>query len=95
MDTKDAYKQKLNAQLKEWSAQIKLLSAKVENKGADVNLGYAKELEEIRRRQEDVARRIKELDEARGDAWETIKGTTEKVVDDLKTGIAQALSRFK
>ena len=37
MEIKDAYKQKMAAQLKEWSAQINLLEAKLENAGADVN----------------------------------------------------------
>jgi hypothetical protein len=38
MEIKDAYKQKMSAQLKEWNAQINLLEAKIENAGADMKV---------------------------------------------------------
>jgi len=38
MDAKDVYKQKREAQLKEWGAQINLLEAKAENVGADMKV---------------------------------------------------------
>ena len=95
METKDAYKQKLNAQLKEWNAQINLLAAKVENAGADVKLKYARELDGIRAKQREAAKKIEELEDASGDAWEKVKVTADKVWDDLRAGIAQAISKFK
>ena len=54
MDSKEAYKQKLNAQIKEWNAQINLLNAKIENKGADMKLKYSKELDALKEKQDDV-----------------------------------------
>lgn len=95
METKDAYKQKLDAQLKEWNAQINLLAAKVENSGADVKLKYAQDLDGIRAKQREAAIKIKELENASGDAWQNVKVTADKVWDDLKTGIVQAMSNFK
>ena len=49
MDTKEAYRKKLNAQIEEWNAQINLLSAKIKNKGADVNLSAATQLEKLKK----------------------------------------------
>ena len=38
MEIQEAYKQKMAAQLKEWSAEIKLIEAKLENAGADLKV---------------------------------------------------------
>ncbi|MDA8060181.1 MAG: hypothetical protein M0Z37_07530 [Nitrospiraceae bacterium] len=95
MDSKEAYKQKLNAQMKEWGAQINLLNAKIENKGADMRIKYAKELDAVKAKQEEVLQKIKELDEATGENWEKVKNTADQILDDLKTGLNNALSRLK
>ena len=95
METKEAYKKKLEAQLNEWSAQITLLSAKAKNKGADVNLQLAKTLEDLQAKQGAVTKKIKELDEAGSEAWDSVRVTAEKVLNDLKKGVGEALSKFK
>ena len=95
METKEAYKKKLEAQLNEWSAQINLLSAKAKNKGADVNLQLAKTLEDLQAKQSAVTKKIKELDDAGSEAWVTVSVTAEKVLNDLKKGVGEALSKFK
>lgn len=95
METKDAYRQKLDAQLKEWHAQISLLAAKAENASADVKLKYALELDEIKAKQREVVQKMRELELSSGEAWEKLKVTADKVLDDLKTSISQAMSKFK
>ena len=47
MEIQNAYKQKMAAQLKEWSAQISLLEAKAENAGADMKVKRAEALHEL------------------------------------------------
>jgi hypothetical protein len=91
----DAYKQKMAAQLKEWTAQIKLLEAKAENAGADMKVKSAKELQELRAKQRAASEKMNELEKASGEAWEHVKETADKIWDDLKTGIADAHSKFK
>jgi recombinational DNA repair ATPase RecF len=95
MEIKDAYKQKMAAQLKEWSAQIDLLEAKVENVGADMKVKRAKQLHELRAKQRAATEKMKELGKASGAAWEQVKTTADKIWDDLKTGVADAQSKFK
>jgi|UPI0002FD1B4C uncharacterized protein (DUF3084 family) len=95
MDSKEAYKQKLNAQIKEWNAQINLLNAKIENKGADMKLKYSKELDALKEKQDDVLQKIKELDESTTENWEKIKVTADQMLSDLKTGLNNAISRLK
>lgn len=95
MKTRDAYIEKLAAELNEWSAQIDLLAAKAENAKADAKLKYAQEFEELRVKQREASEKMKELEEASDEAWENVKGTADKVWEDLKTGITTASAKFK
>lgn len=95
MEIQEAYKQKMSAQLKEWDAQINLLEAKVENAEADMKVRAARELQELRAKQHAASERLKELGKASGEAWDQLKATTDKIWEDLKTGVADAQARFK
>lgn len=95
METKDAYKQKLEAQLKEWEAQIKLLAAKMESAGADARLKYAQELEKLRNTQHAALEKMKELDTASLDAWDKLKESADKTWDEMKHNMANLFSKFK
>ena len=95
MDLQEAYKQKMAAQLKEWSAQIDLFEAKAENAGADMKVRHAEELDRLRMKQRTAHEKLEDLEKATGEAWEKIKETADKIREDLKTGIAEAHAMFK
>ena len=95
MEIKDAYKQKMSAQLKEWNAQINLLEAKIENAGADMKVKSIDVLKELKIKQHAAAEKMKELEKASEHAWDQVKATADKLWDDLKHGIADAHSKFK
>lgn len=95
MRIQDAYKQKMAAQMKEWSAQVDLLEAKLDNVSADMRVKRAEELQALRARQRAAAEKMKELGKSTGEAWEQVKSTADKMWDDFKTGLADAQSKFK
>lgn len=95
MEIKDAYKQKMEAQLKEWDAQINLLEAKLESAGADNKVQRAKQLGELRAKQTAASEKMLELGKASGAAWDQVKETADKVWTDLKTGMEDARSTFR
>ena len=95
METQDAYKQKMAAQLKEWSAQINLLEAKVANAAADIKVKRTEELKDLRARQRAASEKMKALGTASGEAWDHLALTADKIWEDLKAGIAEAQSKFK
>lgn len=95
MKTKDEYIESLAAELKQWSAQIDLLTAKTENAAAQAKPKYAEELEELRVKQHEATEKMKELTEASGNAWETVKESADKIWDELRVGLADAASKFK
>jgi vancomycin resistance protein YoaR len=88
MEIQDEYKQKMAAQLQEWSGQINLLEASMKNKCAE-------ELHELRVKQRAAFEKMKELRDARGEAWEHVKVNADKIWEDLKAGVAEAHSKFK
>jgi chromosome segregation ATPase len=94
MKTKDEYIESLASELKEWSAQIDRLAAKAGNASAHLKDQYIEELNELRTRQHEASLKIKELEEAGSDAWETIRETTDKVWSELGSCVASVVSKF-
>jgi len=95
MSMKDAYEQKLQAQLDEWGAEINKLKAKADNAEADAQLEYYKQIEELRSMQESASNKLVELKEAGDDAWEDLKAGIDSAWDSLGNALKSAASRFK
>ena len=95
MGVHKAYKEKMEAQLKEWSSQINLLEAKMENLTADMKVKWAEEIKEIRVKQQAASDKMEELGKASDESWEQAKATADKMWSDLKDGLADIHSKFK
>jgi len=95
VEIQNAYKQKMAAQMKEWSAQINLLEAKLDSVGADMRVKRAEELHELRAKHQVVVAKMKELGKSTGEAWEQAKVSADKMWDDFKIGLTDAQSKFK
>ena len=94
-DKRKAYEEKLDAQLKEWNAQIALLKAKAANAEADVKIDYYKAIEALARKQDKVRTKLQELKAASDEAWEAVKAGAEKVWVEVKAAYHDAASKFK
>jgi hypothetical protein len=90
-----AYEEKLEAQLKEWSAQIALLRAKADNAKADAKIEYYKTVDALQHRQNEAKAKLQELKTAGDEAWEDLKAGAEKAWAEIKTAYHDATSRFK
>lgn len=95
MEMQEAYKKKMVAQLKEWSAQIDLLEAKMENAGADLSVKRTSALQELRTKQRLASEKMLELEKSTGAAWMQVKETADKIWEDLKSGVADAHAKYK
>lgn len=95
MELKDAYQKKMQAQMKELSAQIDLLEAKVGSAAADIRVVQAKELRELRSKWRAATEKMQELENASGESWEQIKETADQIWEDLKSGVSKAHDKFK
>ena len=94
-DKRKAYEEKLDAQLKEWSAQIDLLKAKADKAKAEVKIEYYETIEALQRKQNDARAKLRELKTAGDEAWEDIKTGVEKAWAEVKAAYHDASSRFK
>ena len=95
MEVQDAYRQKMRAQLKEWSAQMNLLEARLDNVSADLRVKRAEQLHDLRAKHHAAAEKMRELGKSTGEAWEQAKETADKMWDDFKDGLTEAQSKFK
>jgi ornithine cyclodeaminase/alanine dehydrogenase-like protein (mu-crystallin family) len=95
MEIYAAYREKMSAQLNEWSSQITLLEARIENISADAKVKKAKEIKILRAKQHAISDKLEELGKESGESWEEVKLTADKLWNDLKSGLAKAQSKFQ
>lgn len=95
MATKEAYQKKLEAQLKEWDANLDVLSAKAQKTKADARISYENELESLRSKRATAHKKLEELGKRGEDAWEDMKDGVEKIWDDMGKAMEKLTARFK
>jgi uncharacterized coiled-coil DUF342 family protein len=94
MSMKEAYEQKLQAQLDEWSAQIKKLKAKADMAEADAQFEYYKQIKELQSMQDTVTHKLTEIKNAGDEVWQDLKAGMESARSSLSNALKVAASRF-
>jgi multidrug resistance efflux pump len=92
---KDLYRQKMQAQLDEWKAELDKIKAKAKKADADAKIQADKNIKELEGKIEDGQAKLKELADASGDAWVSLKGGVEDAWKSLKSGFEDAASKYK
>ena len=90
-----AYEEKLDAQLKAWSAQIALFKAKAENAKAVAKIDYYNTIDALEHKQNKARTKLQELKTSSDEAWEVVKTGAEKIWSEGKAAYHDAASRFK
>lgn len=73
MSTKDAYKQKIEAEVELAQAKLAELRAEAKSSAADTRIKYEKQIEDLEHKVDTAKAKLKELGEASEDAWEHLK----------------------
>ena len=92
---KEAYQQKMEAQLKEWAAKIGELMAKAEKAKAEATIEYQRRIKELQVKQAVAQEKLEELRKAGEGAWADLRAGLETAWDDLKSAFNNAVARFK
>ena len=92
MSTKELYKQKLQAQLDEWNAEIAKLKAKAAGESADVQIALHKQLDSLESHLADARTKLADLAASGDDAWESLKASVESAWDSVKAAFAKLKS---
>ena len=95
MPDKDAYVQKLHAQIDEWDAEIEKLKTKVDNAKAESRLEYQKEIENLQLRRQEVGERLTKVRHALEGAWEDISAGAQNAWDAMDDALRSARSKIK
>ena len=95
MEAPGTYKQRVAEQLKEWSARMTLLEARLDTVSVDLRVRYAEELHELRARHRVVAAKMMELGKSADNSREPVRETAEKICDEFNARLTEAQSRFR
>lgn len=92
---KQAFQQELETQIHEWDLRIADLKTKAQGARADIRTDYEKQFEILTKKRDAMQTKIHELRARAGDAWEDLKGGTEKAWEEMQKALDQMAGRFK
>jgi predicted nucleic acid-binding Zn-ribbon protein len=95
MSKKELYKQKMQAQLDEWEAEVEGFKAKSCGASANAQLELNKEISALKGKIEQGKTKLAEIESASEDAWESIKEDLDSVWDSLKSAVSDAKAKSK
>lgn len=94
-DKRRAFEEKLDAQLREWNAQIALLKAKAGTAKAEAKVGYYAAIDTLQHKSDAAKERLQHLKSAPAEAWEDLKTGAERSWDEVKAAFRDAVSKFR
>ena len=95
MNEKELYRQKHQAQLDEWKADVAKLRARAAGAKADAQIEMNKHVKELDHRMHEAGAKLAELAAAGEEAWDTARKNVETTWDALKAGVTAAAAKFK
>lgn len=84
MTDRKAYQQKMEAQLKEWHADLDKLAARAEKKEAHARLEFNRLVQDLRHKYQTLQTRFSELAAAGESKFETLRSGFEHAVTDFR-----------
>jgi chromosome segregation ATPase len=91
----DVYREKLEAQLKEWKAKIEMLEEKAAKATGETRTELLGAIGELRQKKEVVKEKWTELQKESGAAWDKMREGLDKAAVELKNALDKVVSRFK
>ena len=90
-----AYLDKVNARIKEFSAKMDQLKAKADQVDAETKIKYNQQIEKLAHKKQVVQSKLNEIKASGKGAWSNLKIGVDAAMTDLKTGVEKAISEFK
>lgn len=92
---RDAYVEKLKAQLDEWNAELDKLEAHARKADAEERMRYEARITALREKEQQARETLKLILKAKDDAWGDLKHGVESAWSSLKSSLSEAKSEFK
>ncbi|MGH8575395.1 MAG: coiled coil domain-containing protein [Gammaproteobacteria bacterium] len=90
-----AYREKLEAQLQEWDAQLDLMKARASKLKADTKIEFESQLTALQQKRREAIARLEDLSQRGEGAWEDLKAGTEGAWRELADAMDSIAARFK
>jgi hypothetical protein len=87
METRELYKQKYEAQLREWSAKIEVLEAQTDKLTAQAKIDAKPHLDGLRSKLAAANAKLHEIAEATDDKWDDVKKGADHVWGEVKAAV--------
>jgi flagellar motility protein MotE (MotC chaperone) len=95
MSTKEAYKQKMEAELELAQAKLAEFRAQAKSSAADMRIKHSKQVDELEQKVDATKAKLKELGVAGDDAWEQLREGVESAWVTLSAAIQNAAAKLK
>ena len=95
MNTKDAYRQKFEAEVELAQAKLAELKAQAKISKAEARIKYAKHIDELELKVVAMKAKLKELGESGEDAWEHLRDGVESAWSALSAAVRNTTRKFK
>ena len=91
----DIFREKMEAQLKDWKTKFEMLEEKATKATGETKVELVKAIDELRRKNEALKEKWNALQKESGAAWETMKEGVEKAASELKEAVDKVIARFR
>ncbi len=95
MDTREAYKDKYEAQVKEWGAKVDVLKARAEKAEAQAKIDLAPHVTGVEKKYEAAKAKVTHIAQATDEKWNDIKKDADKVWHDFEESVWGAFAAIK
>ncbi len=95
MSDKEQYRQKMQAHLDEWKAELEKLKNKASRVDAETRMKMKNDIADLEKKLEAGRAKLTELEKAGGEAWESAREGMDAAWKSLKTGFSDAVSKFR
>jgi iron-sulfur cluster repair protein YtfE (RIC family) len=94
MGLKEAYQEKYEAQIREWSAKLQEYKAKADKASADAKIQMHQQIDHLQAKKEAAQQKLKEIKAASGDSWEALKAGSERALEEMKKTWEEMKAKF-
>jgi uncharacterized coiled-coil DUF342 family protein len=92
---RQAYADKLRAEIEEWNAEIGLLRAKAKSATADTRIEYERHINDLEKRRDELDAKLEEISQSGSGAWDDIKRGADRAWKEMSDAVKNAVNRFQ
>jgi predicted ATP-binding protein involved in virulence len=94
MGLKEAYQEKIEAQIKEWTARLQEYKAKADKAGAEAKIQMYQQIDRLRAQKEAAQQKLNDIKAAKGESWEALRDGSERILAEMKKTWEEIKSKF-